>query len=327
MPEVSLVAWQAFLRERPEAHFLQTGEWGELKSGFGWHARRLIVEGAGVQVLFRRFPLGLTVAYVGKASARLRTPTEQQQFWHELDQLCRSQHAIFCKHEPDYWEDHSTTGLWPRPFRSSPRRTILVDLRGDEASILAHMRQKCRYNIRLAEKKGVTVHPWGDIPAFHRMLIETGERDGFPVHARAYYERAFELFRPVGMCELLVTEHDGRPLSALMIFARGRRAWYVYGGSTGLERERMPNHLLQWEAMRWAKARGCEEYDLWGVPDENPDALEAGFETRAEGLWGVYRFKRGFGGEIRRAVQAVDRIYNPLLYRLYVLRVGAQDTA
>ena len=122
------------------------------------------------------------------------------------------------------------------------------------------------------------------------------------------------------MAELLVAEYEGRPLAALMVFARGRRAWYLFGASTDRERNRMPAYLLQWEAMRWARARGCEEYDLWGVPDEEEPALEACFETRTGGLWGVYRFKRGFGGRVVRAAQARDRVYNRLLYRVYLWR-------
>lgn len=80
----------------------------------------------------------------------------------------------------------------------------------------------------------------------------------------------------------------------------------------------MSTYLLQWEAIRRVKARGCDEYDLWGIPDENDDVLESNFESRHDGLWGVYRFKRGFGGQVQRAAQAVDRVYNPLLYWLYI---------
>jgi lipid II:glycine glycyltransferase (peptidoglycan interpeptide bridge formation enzyme) len=79
----------------------------------------------------------------------------------------------------------------------------------------------------------------------------------------------------------------------------------------------MPTYLLQWEAMRWARERGCTEYDLWGVPDADEDVLENNFSTRSDGLWGVYRFKRGFGGELRRTVGAWDRVYNPELYTAY----------
>ncbi len=95
---------------------------------------------------------------------------------------------------------------------------------------------------------------------------------------------------------LLLAEYEGRPLAALMVFALGRRAYYLYGASTDEERNRMPTYLLQWRAMQWARARGCLEYDLWGVPDEDEQTLEAQFETRRDGLWGVYRFKRGSAG-------------------------------
>jgi len=180
------------------------------------------------------------------------------------------------------------------------------------------MKQKTRYNVRLAEKKGVTVRAWDDLDGFHQMMQVTGGRDDFGVHSLDYYRRAYQLFHPTGMAELLVAEYEGQPLAALMVFARGRRAWYVYGASNDQERNRMPTYLLQWEAIRWAKVRGCEEYDLWGGPDEDEAKLEAQFESRHDGLWGVYRFKRGFGGELKRAVQAMDRVYSPLLYKLYL---------
>jgi lipid II:glycine glycyltransferase (peptidoglycan interpeptide bridge formation enzyme) len=187
------------------------------------------------------------------------------------------------------------------------------------------MKQKTRYNIRLAEKKGVTVRPWQDLSAFHQMMRATGERDGFGVHSYEYYKRAYELMHPQQMCEILVAEYAGKPLAALFAARNGNRAYYLYGASTDEERNRMPTYLLQWEAVKWAKAHGCEEYDLWGVPDEDEAALEANFEKRHAGLWGVYRFKRGFGGELKRATQAVDRVYNPLLYWAYLRFIGARE--
>ncbi len=180
------------------------------------------------------------------------------------------------------------------------------------------MKQKTRYNIRLAGKKGVTIRSWEDISAFHDMMLVTGDRDGFGVHSEKYYHRAYELLHPKGMCEILLAEYEGKPLAALFVARHGNRAYYLYGASTDEERNRMPTYLLQWEAMIWAKARGCEEYDLWGVPDEEETTLEANFESRHDGLWGVYRFKRGFGGQLKRAAQALDRVYNPLLYWVYL---------
>lgn len=327
--EVTLSSWNEFLATRPEAHLLQTGEWGQLKSAFGWQAVRLVVGEVGAQVLFRPLPLGFTVAYLPKGPVG---SAASESLWAEADALCRRKRAIFLKVEPDAWEqDGQQTMVGGEAFLVSrhaiqPRRTIVVDLRGSEEDLLARMKQKCRYNIRLAEKKGVSVRPWDDLDGFHRMMRLTGERDAFGVHAAAYYRRAYELFHPAGMAELLVAEYAGRPLAALMVFARGRRAWYLYGASTDEERNRMPTYLLQWEAMRWARQRGAEEYDLYGVPDADEATLEAQFESRRDGLWGVYRFKRGFGGQVRRAVPALDRVYQPLLYPLYLWRMAGRET-
>ncbi len=345
MAEVSLAAWNDYLRDVPNAHLLQTGEWGELKSDFGWDPVRLVPdEGPGCQILFRSLPLGLTLAYLPKPAfsdqssvISHQSSMFSEQFWAEVDAVCRARRAIFLKIEPDAWATASPAlGLKPSalrltdyvlrfthhalrtsPHNIQPPRTIIVDLRGGEDDLLARMKQKTRYNIRLAEKKGVTVRAWDDLPAFHAMMQITGRRDGFGVHSLAYYRCAYELFHPTGMAELLLAEYQGQPLAALMVFARGRRAWYVYGASNDQERNRMPTYLLQWEAMRWARARGAEEYDLWGVPDVDEETLEAHFTERSDGLWGVYRFKRGFGGEVRRAAQALDRVYNLPLYWLY----------
>jgi peptidoglycan pentaglycine glycine transferase (the first glycine) len=333
MSQVSFTDWNRFLQNHPNAHVLQTGEWGELKSAFGWDAVRVVSGDAGIQILFRKLPLGFTVAYAPK-------PVISEQFWKEVDSVCKHHRAIFLKIEPDDWEsDSNVSRRWsdktnPKPgdfrLRISPHniqppRTIMIDIRGTEDEILARMKQKTRYNIRLAEKKGITVRAWNDIPAFHKMMLVTGGRDGFGVHSLEYYRRAYELFHPTGMAELLVAEFEGKPLAALMVFAHGQRAYYMYGASTDEERNRMPTYLLQWEAMKWARAKGAEEYDLWGVPDEDEATLEANFETRHDGLWGVYRFKRGFGGAVKRSQQAVDRVYNSLLYKLYLWRMAGRE--
>ena len=132
------------------------------------------------------------------------------------------------------------------------------------------MKPKWRYNIRLAERKGVTVREAApdDLPEIQRLLAVTGERDGFGVHSPAYYARATDLFLPAGLAAWLVAEHEGRMLAAIAVFALGRMAWYMWGASGEEGRNLMPNHALQWAAMRWARARGCTIYDLWGIPDE-----------------------------------------------------------
>ena len=321
MTIVSLTEWNIFLENHPNAHLLQMGEWGELKRGFGWKPVRLVLNNeVGAQILFRRLPLGLTLGYMPKPAISFQQSAISDQFWKEVDSVCKKNRAVFLKVEPDTWNDEFN--FQPATFKLSthniqPPRTITIDIIDNEETILARMKPKCRYNIRLAEKKGVTVRAWDDIPAFHEMITVTGGGDKFGVHSKEYYQRAYELFHPKGTCELLVAEYEGKPLASLMAFANGKRAWYVYGASNDQERNRMSTYLLQWEAIRWAKARGCDEYDLWGVPDENEETLEANFESRHDGLWGVYRFKRGFGGQVKRAAQALDRVYNPFLYWLY----------
>ena len=340
MPEVTRTEWESFLRGESEAHLLQTAEWGNLKSDFGWEPIRIVSNGIGAQILVRSLPVGLALAYVPKPCPNLSFDSTHSAFWSEVDAACRRRRAVFCQIEPDAWEradapmpekpEHGSPGAQhpqSSPRSIQPRRTLVVNLRESEAEILARMKPKCRYNIRLASKKGVTVGPWADLRAFHGMMQQTGKRDAFGVHSLSYYQRAFDEFHPSGSCELLVARYQDTPLAALMVFRNGGRAWYLYGGSTDAERERMPNYLLQWEAMRWAKLKGCAEYDLWGVPDEDEERLEAEFTQRGDGLWGVYRFKRGFGGELRRAVQPTVRVYHPLLYRMYVRLANHQESA
>ena len=326
MPIVSLTGWNQFISSHPNIHLLQTGEWGELKSAFGWKPVRIITGNAGVQILFRKLPLGFTVGYIPKS---LTNQFVSGQLWDEIDSVCRQHRAIFLKLETDLWNDFPLLGGEGRvrvsPHNIQPPRTIIINIKKSEEEILARMKPKTRYNIRLAEKKGVTVRAWDDLESFHKMMLVTGVRDNFGVHSLKYYKRAYELLHPKQMGEILVAEYDGKPLAALFVACNGNRAYYLYGASTDEERNRMPTYLLQWEAMKWARARGSEEYDLWGVPDEDEAILEANFETRHDGLWGVYRFKRGFGGEIKRAAQAMDRVYNPLLYWAYLRFIGNRE--
>lgn len=321
--------WESFLAAFPDAHLLQTAAWGDLKARFGWAPARLAAGAAGAQVLFRRLAPGLTLGYIPRGPVGDWLPA----LLPDLDALCRARRVFALKLEPDLDDEPqaaaalAAAGLRPSAHTVQPRRTLVVDLRGDEDELLARMHPKTRYNVRLAERRGVRVCDWNDLPAFGRMMHETAQRDRFGAHTPGYYAAAYDLFRAGGACELLAAEFDGAPVAALMVFAHGRRAWYLYGASTDRARAHMPTYLLQWEAMRWARARGCSEYDLWGVPDHEREALEAGFTTRADGLWGVYRFKRGFGGALRRTVGAWDRVYSPAAYTVYRLAAARRSGA
>ncbi len=322
--------WDQFV-ELNGGHLLQTSRWGALKRTFGWQdvLVAMVQNGkvrAGALVLFRRLPLGMgTIAYVPRGPAvNWEDNQTVEALIGALDGAARRRRAVLLKIEPDERDTPQMREHLARlGFRESmqsvqPPRTVLIDVAGSEEDILARMNQGTRRKIRIALRKGVVVRQ-GDAQAletFSALIQATGARHEFGVHSPAYYRRAFELFVP-DRAALLMAAHEGRDLAGLFVFALGKTAWYFYGASSDEGRDLMPTYLLQWEAMQWARARGCTTYDLWGIPDEDTATLEAQFQTRSDGLWGVYGFKRGFGGEVVRSVGAWDRVYRPLMYQLY----------
>jgi peptidoglycan pentaglycine glycine transferase (the first glycine) len=326
--------WQRLVTRHPHGHLLQTWAWGELKGRFGWQAVRLTVSGdepaAGAQVLLRAAPGGGRVAYVpGGPLVDWHDANQTRALLAEVHRLCRAQRCIFLKIEPALPDTAAIRdaiagyGFRPDAPTVQPPRTILVDLSRPEEDILARMKQKTRYNIRLAARKGVSVRVGDadDIGIFADLMQVTGRRDGFAIHGADYYRLAHDLFAP-DHAALLMACVGGQPVAGLMVFAHAGCAYYLYGASADSHREFMAPYLLQWEAMRWARAHGCRLYDLWGIPDADEATLEARVATapdRTAGLWGVYRFKRGFGGRVSRSVGAFDYVYSRPLYLAYRL--------
>jgi lipid II:glycine glycyltransferase (peptidoglycan interpeptide bridge formation enzyme) len=282
---------------------------------------------AGAQVLLRRLPGGLgRLAYVPKGPV-IDWANEEQlgRLLLALDRAARSGGAIALTVEPDlphqpaHEERLCALGYHVSSFGAvQPRRTLVIDITASEDDILLAMKSKTRYNIRLAQRRGVTVREGReeDVSTFNALLTATANRADFGIHPPAYYEAAYRLFVPRGWARLLLAEVDGDTAAGVMVFALPPRSWYFYGASISGHREKMPTYLLQWEAIRWAKSIGCTTYDMWGIPDEDQQTLEDQFTERSDGLWGVYRFKRGFGGELVRTVGAWDRVYAPVRYQL-----------
>jgi lipid II:glycine glycyltransferase (peptidoglycan interpeptide bridge formation enzyme) len=340
--------WDSFVEHHPYGHFLQTSQWGELKSQHGWRYQRqtLMPQSqhgdivGGAVILFRRLPYGLgTLAYVPRGpvvnwdnrdlAAAVMTAASS---------AARSRGAIGLVIEPDLLDTPSDqrtlsdNGFAPIDLQVQPRRTIWVNLDvEEEVDILSPMKQKTRYNIGLSRRKGVTVREGSaeDIAVFYGLSQTTAERNEFSIYPPSYYQTFLGLFGRQGtnQARLFLAEHEGRPLAAVMVVAFGQRATYLYGASSNEARDLMPTYLLQWEAMRWARERGCRTYDLWGVPDADEDVLEADFKDRNDGLWGVYRFKRGFGGQVVRHIGAWAQAYAPLRWRLYGLARRVRKTS
>jgi lipid II:glycine glycyltransferase (peptidoglycan interpeptide bridge formation enzyme) len=332
--------WDAFVASHPHGSILQTTNWARLKSHFGWQSNRVWLRQdgrlvAGAQVLVKSAALGMMkVAYVPHGPLVDWADDEQVTVaFNQIDFAAYQLGAGMLKMEPLLWQSEmppaqwealcSREGSFPNTDTIQPPRTIVVDLRPAKEEILAAMKSKTRYNIRLAEKKGVTVRigTAEDIRIFNQLMLATGQRNEFGVHEPLYYKTAYDLLAPE-QAALFIAEYQEKPLAAIMAFVMGSRAAYLYGASSNEERQRMPTYAVQWAAMQWAKGRGCTSYDLWGVPDEPEETLESHFTDRSEGLWGVYRFKRGFGGQVMRTVGTADRVYNKLVYRLYRWRRG-----
>jgi peptidoglycan pentaglycine glycine transferase (the first glycine) len=332
--------WDAYLDGHPAGHILQTSRWARLKSAFGWESLFVPFRAGpalkepllgGSSLLLHRLPWGSRLAYVPRGPVvHWDTPEYVSALFVVLRETCLKQRVAVLKIEPELPDTAeiaallTASGFQRSPQRVQPLSTIHVALDGDDEAILARMKPKWRYNIRLAERKGVTVREGtlADLPAIQALMDATGVRDGFGVHNLTYHAAATELFVPAGMMTWLLATHAGRLLAAIAVFALGKMAWYMWGASSDEDRNLMPNHALQWAAMRWAKARGSTVYDLWGIPDEvgaDPDAYQEGESWGQGGLWGVYRFKQGFGGKIVRYTGAWDMPISRVGYGLYRL--------
>lgn len=323
--------WDAFVRQHPHGHLLQLAAWAQLKQAFGWRSARValcedqtIV--AGAQVLFTLLPLGVgTIAYLpfgGLVSA----PDQWRPLWQAVREVCRRHRAVFLKWEPGFHapplDDLHRWGFLPSPQTIQPPNTILIDLTDDE-TMLARMNQGTRRKIRQALKGDVRYFEASsdELPRFAALMQVTGERNAFGVHAPAYYALAYQLFVPQDAA-LILAEHEGDTLAGVFVFALGDTAWYLYGASANEKRQLMASYGVQWKAIQWARDRGCRVYDMWGIPDADEATLEAQFEQRSDGLWGVYGFKRGWGGRVARTAGAWDLPYQGLLYQLYRLYVS-----
>jgi lipid II:glycine glycyltransferase (peptidoglycan interpeptide bridge formation enzyme) len=336
--------WHRVLLGLPNPHVLQSSTWGEFKSRHNWRVTRLVFEEEGTTVaaasiLQRKLPRLLgSILYVPKGPALDYTDTAlTTRVLAELEGLACRWKALFIKIDPDVYYPDAVPEFSPHPacapatsrllaargWRFSDeqiqfRNTVLLDLSRSKDELLAAMRQKTRYNTRLAERRGVIVRPYrGDedpsrlaeaLDTFYQLYTETAQRDGFPIRPREYYLDAWQSFLEAEQALLLLAEVKGEAVAGLVLFTFGATAWYMYGASSDRHRKRMPNNLLQWEAIRRAKAAGCTLYDLWGAPEQLDES---------DPMWGVVRFKLGMGGELARGLGAWDFPVSQLVYRSY----------
>lgn len=330
--------WQAALDQLAHAHPLQSWSWGALKAEWGWSMHPYLLQAgdgaplAALLVLKRKLPrLPFSILYVPKGPAfAYEDATIRARVLTFLERLARQERAIFIKIDP---EVVAATGaeevesvplgqMWldllrDRGWRYSDdqiqfKHTVELDLDRPEEDLLAAMKSKTRYNIRLAGRKDVVVRQASpaEFPAIAAIYAETARRDGFAIRPEAYYLDAWQRFHEAGRLIPLVAEFEGQLLAAVILVRGGGRTIYMYGASTDHERQRMPNYLLQWEAIRHARATGDQIYDFWGAPETF---------TEEDSLWGVWRFKAGFNGRVVRFIGAWDFVARPFWYWVYTV--------
>jgi lipid II:glycine glycyltransferase (peptidoglycan interpeptide bridge formation enzyme) len=301
---------------------LQSGFWARFKAAHGWRAHSFCVSDGGdfpLLVLTRRLLKKLSLAYV--PFGPVRDPgTGRGAYLSDLSRALRPhlpQGTLFLRFDLP-WEKKGepprAVGVVKAASDMQPASTVVVDIAPALEQVLASMKSKTRYNVRLAAKKGVQVQEGGleELDAWYSLYEETARRDRIGIHARAYYEglmRAGADSSSAGpVVRLLLARHEGKLLAGNIVAFWRSRAAYLYGASSGEGRNLMPTYALQWEAMRLAKLAGCTTYDLFGVPPR-PDPSHP--------MFGLYQFKTGFSDCVLERWGTWDAPFSPVPYWLY----------
>ncbi len=317
--------YKAFLISHPKCHFAQSPEWARVKSQ--WESKILLATDEGgairgaINVLIRRTPF-LNYSIMLSSRAPVCDPHDAETIKALLDgakQLAKTCNAYVLIMEPDV--ERGDAGFEKivkdlgfeiknssKNFEGiNPRFVYRLDIKGKtEEELIMSFQQKCRYNIRLAARRGVEVIAGGrdDIPEFYSCYVETAVRDKFVPRSIQYFYNMYDSMGPQHM-RLYLARYDGKTIAGIIVIAYGKKCWYLYGGSSNLHRNLMPNYLLQWEAIKWALNNGCEVYDFRGVSgdldEKNP-------------LYGIYRFKKGFNGTLVELVGEVNYVFKPFVY-------------
>ena len=318
--------WNEFVAGAEQCNVTQSYEWGQLLKALNDEVLYVgVVDDQGkmcaaLLLLVSRVSVSKSVYFYAPRGPILDDPDSPVMavLLNYVKALAHKYHAFMLKIEPGVADNDPKwlSALHRRGFVANPealhlRHEWVLDVRPDEQALLAAMRKTWRYSIRLASRKDVTVRrgeSLADIDTFYRILQTTSQRDTFMIYDKSFYEKLVELYGQSQNVALFIAEYEGQALGAALLVKMGHWCWYMYGASSNEHRDRMPNHLLQWTAIRWAKEQGCWYYNFRGIPD----VLE-----ESQPMWGVYLFKSGFGGSAMRSLETHDLPYNPMLYRLY----------
>ncbi len=295
------------------SHPLQSDEWGEFRKLTGVK----VVRENGIQVTIHKIPhTPFNIGYAPKT--KLPSPSQIE----TLKKIAEENNCIMIKLEPKVEMEGKTrqeiaSEMEKYGFAEGrslfTKYNFVLDVTPSEEELLASFKQKTRYNIRVAEKKGVTVEIDNSEAAFERYLElteETTKRQGFYAHSRDYHKKMWNILHPAGIAHLLVARYEGQIITTWVLFKFGDTLYYPYGASTREHRETMANNLVMWEAIKLAKKWNLQYLDMWGALGPEPDSTDPWF--------GFHTFKSGYGARHVEYIGTWDYVTKPLLYKIFV---------
>lgn len=325
MNNIDIEKYEEFLQKHPKGHFLQSLKWAKVKSN--WHNEIITVNDengnikGSMSLLIRKLPfINYTIMYSPRGPVcDIHDRDTIRKLIDKAKEIAGKYKSYVLKLDPDIEKDDREFIKIAKELKmkikdhskdfegAQPRFVFRLDLRNKtEEELMMSFHHKVRYNIRLAIRKGVEIRigTKEDIPEFHKIMVETGIRDKFVVRSASYFEKMLDCLGPDNI-RLYLAFYQGKMIAGTIAVLYGNKCWYLYGASSNQHRNVMPNHLLQWEMIKWALEKGCDIYDFRGVSgnlDENHP------------LYGLYRFKKGFGGKFTEFVGELDYVFNPFIY-------------
>ncbi|MDR0930264.1 MAG: peptidoglycan bridge formation glycyltransferase FemA/FemB family protein [Clostridiales bacterium] len=320
---------EEFIRNHKNGHFMQSQEWGRVKEDWSRHVLVSYDEPSDnidearikgvMSVLVRKVPmLPFTLMYAPRGPVCDYDDADTiADLTAQVKELAKQEHAYTFKVDPDVLasDEGFKNILFKLGYKLKtsknfegiqPNFVFRQDISGkDEEQTMAMFQSKTRYNIRVAIKNGVTVvvsDSDDDLAKFHEIMQVTGARDRFVIRSLDYFKRLMEYLGDDA--RLYVARHNGEIIAGTIAINYGNKVWYLYGASDNRARNTMPNYLLQWEMMRWGIATHCDVYDFRGVSgDLTPD----------NPLYGLYRFKKGFGGDFTEFIGELHIDFKPFV--------------
>lgn len=318
--------YKLFLEEHALCDFQQSIEWGELK--IDWKNEIIIIENqkrqiiATISVLIRKIPLFGNLMYVPRGPVGdIHDKNILEQLTYKINELAKKYHAFVIKIEPNVeFKDerfkqivkelgygiNSQAMNFEQEIQARHNFRLYIQQRSQQ-EVFDSFSNKTRYNIRLAQRKGVKIKEGGEkeLDVFYSLLEETGRRDGFRIRKKSYFERLYQVF-PKENLNLKIAYFEGEPIASILLISYGKKMWYLYGASSNLHRNTMPNYLLQWEAIQMAIEQKMDVYDFRGVSYK-----ENGQED------GLFHFKKGFGTDLVELIGEIYIPFKPLRYASY----------